>query len=62
MIVEMEEKFNDYVYKKFPIDSRRGTCGIIHIEFARKIITGWPILKQAACHGLFQNIKEKFIH
>ena len=55
----MEEKFNDYVYKKFPIDNRRGTGGIIHIEFGRKINTGRPILKQAAYHGLFQNGPKK---
>ena len=57
MIVEME--VNDYVYKKSSTDSRRGTGGIIHIEFGRKITTGWPILKQAACHGLFQNGPKK---
>ena len=33
----MEKKFNDYVFKKFPTDSKRGTSGVIHIEFGRKI-------------------------
>ena len=32
----MEEKFNDYIYKKFPTDSR-WTSGITHIEFGRKV-------------------------
>ena len=33
----MEKKFNDYVFKNFPTDSKRETSGIIHIEFGRKI-------------------------
>ena len=33
----MEEKFNEYVLKKFPTDSRRGTSGVIHIEFGTRI-------------------------
>ena len=33
----MEETFNDYVYKKFPTDNKRGTSGVIHIELGRKI-------------------------
>ena len=33
----MEETFNNYVLKKFPANSKRGTSGMIHTEFGRKI-------------------------
>ena len=33
----MEEKFNDYLYKKFPAHKKRGTSGVFHVEFGRKI-------------------------
>ena len=33
----MEETFNNYVLKKFPANSKRGTSGVIHTEFGRKI-------------------------
>ena len=33
----MEETFNDYVFKKLPTDNKRGTSGVIHTEFGRRI-------------------------